>query len=111
MVKIIEAVKVNLKRLVEEEKKYTKPKVSKDIRGYKNILYPEMFHLSTNVSRYENNIIVLNIFNIISPCSYLKIFVTLYSNNLKNIIITPRLKNDKEFATEVWESTSHFNSN
>jgi len=37
-VKIIEAVKVNLKRLVEEEKKYTKPKVSTDIKGYKNIL-------------------------------------------------------------------------
>jgi hypothetical protein len=92
MVKIIEAVKVNLKRLVEEEKKYTKPKVSTDIRGYKNILYPEMFHLSTKVSRYENNIIALNIFNIISPCSYLKIFVTLYSNNLKNIITTPRLR-------------------
>jgi hypothetical protein len=37
-VKIIDAVKVNLKRLAEEEKKYTKPKVSTDIRGYKNIL-------------------------------------------------------------------------
>jgi hypothetical protein len=37
-VKIIDAVKVNLKRLTEEEKKYKKPKVSTDIRGYKNIL-------------------------------------------------------------------------
>jgi hypothetical protein len=37
-VKIIDAVKVNLKRLTEEEKKYTKPKVSTDTRGYKNIL-------------------------------------------------------------------------
>jgi hypothetical protein len=38
MVKIIDAVKVNLKRLIEDEKKYTKPKVTTDIRGYKNIL-------------------------------------------------------------------------
>jgi hypothetical protein len=37
-VKIIEAAKVNLKRLIGEEKKYTKPKVSTVIRGYKNIL-------------------------------------------------------------------------
>ena len=51
-----------------------------------------MFHLSTKLSRYENNIIVLNILNTDSPCSYLKISVTLYSNNLKNIITTPRLR-------------------